>query len=117
VDRAGTALIGECARVLFRVAGCGCFALNPLSPYRWRWRAVACRASEPMPGVGGLREAGLDPEPISQGVGPRWRHRTSRLQHGPGLRAAYLLRAEKRGMPLTPLRQRRRCASARCPAA
>jgi len=27
------------------------------------------------------------------------------LQHGPGLRAAYLLRAEKREIPLTPVRQ------------
>jgi hypothetical protein len=54
-----------------------------------------------------LRDAGLQPDAVSQGLGPRWRIETSpSVQQGPGLRAAWLLRAEKRMTPLTPVRQR-----------
>ena len=50
---------------------------------------------------------GLVPEPVSQGLGPSWSVRASpQPQQGPGLRAAYLLRAEKRTLPLTPVRRR-----------
>jgi len=40
-------------------------------------------------------------------VGPRWDILpNASLQQGAGLRAAYLLRAEKRVTPLTPIRSR-----------
>ena len=100
-------LLDECARVLMAGARLWLFALNPLAPYRWRWQGTGLSAAEPMLWRRRLRKAGLVPEPISQGVGPRWQVRTSNeLQQGPGLRAAYLLRAEKRAIPLTPIRQR-----------
>lgn len=101
------ALLTECARVLVPGGRLWLFALNPLAPYRWRWQGTGLSATEPMLWRRRLRKAGLTPEPISQGVGPRWRIESSpELQHGPGLRAAYLLRAEKRRLPLTPVRQR-----------
>jgi SAM-dependent methyltransferase len=104
---AAAALLSECERVLVPGGRLWLFALNPLSPYRWRWQGSGPSAIEPMFWRRRLRKAGLTPEPISQGVGPRWRIESSpELQHGPGLRAAYLLRAEKRRLPLTPVRQR-----------
>lgn len=104
-DAAG--LLAECARVLMPGGRLWLFALNPLAPYRWRWQGAGLSAAEPMLWRRRLRKAGLAPEPVSQGVGPRWRIQSSHeLQHGPGLRAAYLLRAEKRTIPLTPVRSR-----------
>ncbi|MCA1714706.1 MAG: class I SAM-dependent methyltransferase [Gammaproteobacteria bacterium] len=103
----GRALLQECARVLLPGGRLWLFALNPLAPYRWRWQRSGLAASEPMLWRRRLRAAGLQPEPVSHGIGPRWRiEPAAQLQHGPGLRAAYLLRAEKRTMPLTPLRTR-----------
>ena len=55
-----------------------------------------------------LRAAGLVPDSVTQGVGPTWeRIPHARQQDGVGLRAAFLLRAEKRRLPLTPLPHRR----------
>ena len=55
-----------------------------------------------------LRRAGLEPGAISEGLGPRWEPVVeSRRTNGAGLRAAYLLRAERRSLPLTPVRSRR----------
>ena len=103
----GVTLIAECARVLIPGGRLWLYALNPLSPYRWHWKAHGLSAAEPMPWRRRLREAGLQPEPVSQGLGPRWRIEVSpRLQQGPGLRAAWLLGAEKRTLPLTPIRSR-----------
>lgn len=105
--RRGTALIDECARALVPGGRLWLYALNPLSPYRWRWNGSGVTASEPMPWRRRLREAGLQPDSVSQGLGPRWRVEISpELQQGPGLRGAWLLRAEKRTIPLTPLRSR-----------
>ena len=82
------------------------FALNPLSPYRWRWTGSGLRASEPMPWRRRLREAGLHPGCRIRRARAAWRTDVDgSSQHGLGLRAAYLLRAEKRSVPLTPLRQ------------
>lgn len=101
------ALVEECARVLVPGGRLVLYALNPLSPWRWRWGGAGARSGEPMPWRRRMRAAGLAPEPVSQGVGPRWAvAREPGLQHGPGLRAAWLLRAEKRAIPLTPVRQR-----------
>ena len=103
----GAALMEECARVLVPGGRLWLYVLNPLSPYRWRWKGAGLRAAEPMRWRRRLRAAGLQPDGMSQGLGPRWRIEVSpELQQGPGVRAAYLLRAEKRSIPLTPLRQR-----------
>jgi SAM-dependent methyltransferase len=105
--RTGTLLIDECARVLLPGGRLWLYALNPLSPYRWRWKTSGLRASEPGSWRRRLRAAGLQPEGMSQGLGPLWGIRTDpNTQQGPGLRAAYVLRAEKRSIPLTPIRQR-----------
>lgn len=102
-------LLAECARVLVPGGRLWLFALNPLSPYRWRWKGYGLRTSEPMPWRRRLRAAGLQPDAVSSGLGPRWRVEVaSDRQHGPGLHAAWLLRAEKRTIPLTGLRSRQR---------
>ena len=103
----GAALMGECARVLVPGGRLWLYALNPLSPYRLRWRGTGLSATEPMPWRRRLRDAGLQPDAVSLGLGPRWRVETSAfLQQGAGLRAAWVLRAEKRSIPMTPVRQR-----------
>jgi SAM-dependent methyltransferase len=103
----GSGLLDECARVLAPGGRLWLFALNPLAPYRWRWRGSGFNASEPLTWRRRLRAAGLAPEPVSQGIGPSWQPSVAPdLQNGPGLRAAYILRAEKRAWPLTPVRQR-----------
>lgn len=112
VARAGqTGLLEECARVLAPGGRLWLYALNPLAPYRWRWRGSGLRASEPLAWRRRLRAAGLAPEPVSRGIGPSWQVRVSAaLQDGPGLRAAYVMRAERRVFPLTPVRPRARVA-------
>lgn len=108
-SKGSQALLAECARVLVPGGRLWLFALNPLSPYRWRWKGHGLRASEPMPWRRALRAAGLQPDAVSSGLGPRWRVEVdSDRQHGPGLHAAWLLRAEKRTIPLTGLRSRQR---------
>lgn len=100
-------LLDECVRVLVPGGRLWLFALNPLAPYRWRWSGTGPRGAEPITWRRRLRAAGLVPDPVSQGLGPRWRVApASGPQDGAGLRAAYLLRAEKRVAPLTPLRVR-----------
>ncbi len=103
----GRELLEECARVLVPGGRLWLFALNPLAPYRWRWRGSGLQASEPLGWRRRLRAAGLTPELVSHGVGPSWQVRVADvLQNGPGLRAGYAIRAEKRSWPLTPVRQR-----------
>lgn len=103
------ALLGECVRVLVPGGRLWLFALNPLAPYRWRWSGTGLRGAEPVIWRRRLRAAGLTPDTVSQGLGPRWHIATNiRAQDGAGLRAAYLLRAEKRVAPLTPVRVRPR---------
>ncbi len=103
----GAPLLEEAARLLVNGGRLWLFVLNPLSPYRWRWRRSGVSASEPLSWRRRLRQAGLAPEPVSQGLGPTWSPQpTSMVQQGPGLRAAYLLCAEKRALPLTPVRPR-----------
>jgi len=109
----GTELLRECARVLIPGGRLVLCALNPLAPYRWRWRGSGLRAVEPLTWRRRLREAALVPDPISHGVGPSWRSvSVSEAQQGAGLRAAYLLGAEKRVSPLTPMPRRRRVGAA-----
>lgn len=96
-------MLEECARVLVEGGRLHLLVLNPLSPYRFRWRSAGLGASEPLAWRRRLRRAGLEPEPVSRGVGPAWRMQASDgVRSGPGLGAAYVLRAEKRAVPLTP---------------
>lgn len=105
------ALLAECERVLVPGGWLWLLALNPLSPYRWRWRGQGLEAREPVTWRRRLRAAGLVPDSVTQGVGPTWeRIPHARQQDGVGLRAAFLLRAEKRRLPLTPLRRPRALA-------
>lgn len=107
--RDAAALLEECARVLVPGGRLWLFGLNALSPYRWRWTGSGLGASEPLPWRRRLRAAGLVPDPVSRGIGPRWQPAcVPGEQHGPGLRAAWLLRAEKRVSALTPVRNRAR---------
>lgn len=100
-------LLEECARVLLPGGRLWVFALNPLSPYRRHWLGDGVQVVEPVTWRRRMRAHGLQPEAVSQGVGPRWRIApVSDLRTGAGVRAAYLLRAEKRVVPLTPVRQR-----------
>lgn len=102
------ALLEECSRVLLPGGWLWLLALNPLSPYRWRWRGQGLRVSEPVTWRRRLRAVGLVPEPVSQGLGPTWEvAHDPCLQDGAGLRAAFLLRAQKRRLPMTPGRSQR----------
>ena len=102
------ALIEECARVLVPGGRLSLLGMNPLSPYRLRWRRTGLSAHDPSTWRRLLTDAGLAPEPVAQGVGPQWSPTASpSLQSGPGLRAAYLQRAEKRAFPMTPMRLRK----------
>lgn len=102
-------MLAECARVLVPGGRLWLLALNPLAPYRLRWRGQGPRAAEPVTWRRRLRAAGLAPDPVSQGIGPTWTIAVNaHLQDGAGLRAAFLLRAEKRRIPLTPIRATRK---------
>jgi SAM-dependent methyltransferase len=108
---AAVSLIEECARVLVPGGRLALLALNPLSPYRLRWRGRGLSAHDPAHWRRLLADAGLCPDPVAQGVGPQWSTTPSpSLQSGPGLRAAYVQRAEKRAIPMTPIRSRVRPA-------
>ncbi|NUS62011.1 MAG: methyltransferase domain-containing protein [Lysobacter sp.] len=101
------AILEETARVLVPGGRLWLLTLNPLAPYRARWLRQGPSASEPVRWRRRLRNAGLEPEAVSQGVGPRWKPiPNATLQQGAGLRAAFLLRAEKRVVPLIPIRSR-----------
>lgn len=105
---ASAELLAECARVLLPGGWLWLLALNPLSPYRLRWWGQGLHAHEPVTWRKRLRAAGLAPDSLTQGVGPVWEIAAdARLQDGVGLRAAFLLRAEKRRLPMTPLRKPR----------
>lgn len=102
-------LLEECARVLVPGGRLWLLALNPVSPYRLRWQGQGVRAWEPVTWRRRLRAAGLVPDPVSRGLGPLWSVAADPGgQDGAGLRAAFLLRAEKRRVPLTPQRARAR---------
>ena len=102
------ALLAECRRLLAPGGRLWLFALNPLAPYRWNWRGTGLGGTEPVAWRRRLRRAGFAPEPVSLGIGPRWSPQVDAFpQSGAGIRAAYLLRAEKRALGMTPVRTRR----------
>lgn len=97
------ALLEECARVLVPDGCAWLFALNPLTPYRRHWWGSGLSTSEPLAWRRRLRTSGLQPEPVSRGVGPRWHvAEVPDGQDGPGLRAAWVLRARKRVAAIVP---------------
>jgi SAM-dependent methyltransferase len=99
-------LLEECARVLIPGGRLWIFALNPLGLYRGRWSGNGLRSCEPVTWRRRVRAHDLQPEPVSIGLGPRWRVQAMPdPQTGAGSRAAYLLRAEKQVIPLTRIRQ------------
>jgi len=101
--------LSEFTRLLVPGGSLWLFALNPLSPYRWHWHGNGLHASEPGSWRRWLRQAGLAAQSVSRGIGPSWRQQADRSEQvSAGLRAAYLLRAEKRQWPLNPIRQRQR---------
>jgi hypothetical protein len=80
-------------------------AMTRLSPSGLRGGGPAPPAAEPFVWRRRLRKAGLAPEPVSLGLGSSWTVALDPgVQDGAGLRAAFLLRAEKRRLPLTPQR-------------
>jgi len=108
-------LLDEATRVLAPGGHLWMLVLNPLTPYRWRWRGTGIASAEPLTWRRRMREAGLAPDAVSRGLGPSWRTQpVHESQDGPGVRAAYALRGQKRHLPLTPVRSRR---SLRLPAA
>lgn len=108
-DSRGVALLDEVVRLLVPGGRVLLFGLNPLSPYRWRWRGQGLRAVEPLSCRRMLRKAGLEPDVVSEGLGPRWEPEVdARRQRGVGLRAAYLVRADRRSLPMTPMPMRPR---------
>jgi SAM-dependent methyltransferase len=95
-------LLEDCARVLADGGQLWLLALNPLSPYRLRWQGQGPRAAEPFAWRRRLRAVGLQPGAVTRGLGPVWSALPDpAAQDGAGLRAAFLLRAEKRRLPLT----------------
>lgn len=97
------ALLDECARVLVPEGRVWLFALNPLTPYRRHWLGEALRSSEPLGWRRRLRAAGLEPEPVTTGLGPRWHvAEVATRQDGPGFRATWLMRARKRVAGVVP---------------
>jgi len=103
------AVLAELARLLVPGGRVWLFALNPLSPWRWHWRGSGLGAQEPFLWREHLQRAGLVPDAASRGLGPSWRQTVDTSQQtGAGLRAAYVLGAEKRQWPLTPQRHLQR---------
>lgn len=101
------ALLAECARALVPGGRLHVLAFNPLSPYRLRWLRSGLRAADSARLRRLLADVGLAPMPQATGLGPQWKVRVEAEAHdGPGFRAAYLQSAEKRSIPLTPVRPR-----------
>ncbi len=92
------ALLDEAARVLENGGKLWLFALNPYSPYRWRWRHAGLHARAVFEWESMLRRAGLLPlRDVSGHLGPVWKAAADASPHTPPqLRALSLLVAEKR---------------------
>ena len=103
VDR--EALFEDCFRVLVPGGQLFVLALNPLSPMRRTWWRNGIVSSEPSSLRIALRRKGFHCDTSTMGLGPVWSDTPDPTTgRGAGLRAAYLLHAEKRVIPLTPVR-------------
>lgn len=97
-ENGARALLKECARVLEPGGRLWLFTLNPVSPYRLRWRRTGLAIRGPGRWRHYLQDAGLDGGAHApQWLGPAWR--------GGGrspdmMRAVCLLQADKRGPDL-----------------
>lgn len=102
-----SALLEDSYRVLVPGGQLFLFAMNPLSPMRRFWWRAGISASEPSSLRRALRTQGFHCDTSTMGYGPIWTadpdDRTSR---GAGPRAAYMMHAEKRTIPLSPVRAR-----------
>jgi len=107
-DEADTVL-AELARLLVPGGRLWLFALNPVSPWCRHWRGSGLDALGAFRWRQHLRRAGLVPDTVARGLGPSWRQVVEPSQQARvGLRAAYVLCAEKRQWPLTPQRHPQR---------
>lgn len=94
-ENGGRALLAECARVLEPGGRLWLFTLNPVSPYRLRWRRTGLSVRGPGRWRRHLQAAGLAcGEHPWQWLGPAWR---GSGQAPDLMRAICLLRAEKAG--------------------
>lgn len=106
-------LLSECARILAPGGRLWLLTLNPMSPYRLRWRGTQLRVRDAGGWQERLRQAGLHPlQNDDLFLGPLWRthagHDASTRLSGHRLRAVRVLEAEKRVVALispTPARR------------
>ena len=110
-------LLSECARILAPGGRLWLLTLNPMSPYRLRWRGSDLRVRDGGAWHERLRQVGLHPQDDEETyLGPRWRglrhtDATTRLTHQ-RLRAVRVLEAEKRVVALIPPANARRAWNA-----
>jgi SAM-dependent methyltransferase len=103
-ENGNRALLAECARVLEPGGRLWLFTLNPVSPYRLRWRRTGLSIRGPGRWRRQLQAAGLDGSAYPhQWLGPSWRGSGRAPEM---MRAVCLLQADKRGpdLILTPSR-------------
>jgi len=103
-------LLEECERLLAPGGRLWLFSLNPLSPYRWRWRKAGLMSRTAACWRLRLQAVGLQVATPASHLGPLWRIRHDRAGSQPtGLRAVCLLLAQKRAaamIPPSPARRR-----------
>lgn len=106
-------LLSECARILAPGGRLWLLTLNPMSPYRLRWRGSDLRVRDGGAWHERLRQVGLHPQDdVETYLGPRWRgQRATDAAMRPShqrLRAVRVLEAEKRVAALIPPANARR---------
>ncbi|WP_454831559.1 hypothetical protein [Pseudoxanthomonas wuyuanensis] len=99
----GDQLLEECERLLAPGGRLWLFSLNPLSPYRWRWRKAGLTFRDALSWRLRLQALGLQVATPASHLGPLWRIGHERAGNLPsGLRAVCLLQAEKRAAAMIP---------------
>jgi SAM-dependent methyltransferase len=97
-ENGARSVLAECARVLEPGGRLWLFALNPVSPYRLRWRRTGLSVRGPGRWRRLLQQAGQDCEAHPpQWLGPAWRNDGRAPDM---MRAVCLLQADKRGPDL-----------------
>ncbi len=116
---AAAELLGECARTLAPGGRLRLYVLNPVSPYRLRWRGTALRVRDMTGWQVALRQAGLHPVTAEAAyLGPVLRASAAASPPSSNrLRAVCVLEAEKRVAALIPpAPARRRWSTGAAPA-